>query len=224
MSGSVAGQLIWKDWRLQREMILITAVAGAIALAIVQWGGEAAMVIGGVFFFVAIILLAHMLPLAGIGNERRKQHLAFLMSLPVSSLQYTTAKLIANFVMFLIPWLVLVLSAVLLIEARGVIPRGSIPIILILAFLPFIGFALITGAALVGETEGWGIAANVFCSSTYGLVWYFMTKSPSLMVPAKGPAPVWNSTALTILAAEAAAVPLLLGLTYFLQSRKRDFV
>ena len=66
--------------------------------------------------------------------------------------------------------LVLVLSAVLLIEARGVIPRGSIPIILILAFLPFIGFALITGAALVGETEGWGIAANVFCSSSSAML------------------------------------------------------
>ena len=47
---------------------------------------------------------------------------------------------------------------------------------------------------------------------------------PSLMVPAKGPAPVWNSTALTILGGEAALVVLMLGLTYYLQSRKRDFI
>jgi hypothetical protein len=117
-----------------------------------------------------------------------------------------------------------VLAAVLLIETRGFIPHGAIPVLLILALLPFVGFCLITGAALVGESERWGIAANVSCSSTYGLVWYFLTRVPELMENAKGPTPVWNSTALTILASEFAMVPLLLGLTYFLQSRKRDFV
>lgn len=224
MTGSVVGQLIWKDWRLQRVQIPITLGGGAIALGIMQWGGETALVVGGVFFFIALILIAHMLPIAGIVNERKKQNLAFLMSLPISSVQYTAAKLISSIALFLIPWLALVLSAVLLIETRGLIPRGAIPVVLILAFLPLIGFSLITLAALVGETEGWAIAANVFCSSTYGLTWYFMTKIPNLMGPATGPVPVWNSTALTILAGEAALVVLLLGLTFFLQSRKRDFV
>src|SRR5215831_17114036 len=121
MRRSAIGQLIWKDWRLQRKQIVFTIVAGAIALAIMQRGGEPLLVVGGVCFFTALILVAHMLPIAGIINERKKQNLAFLMSLPVSSLQYTTAKLIANLVIFLIPWLTLVISAMLLIETRGII-------------------------------------------------------------------------------------------------------
>jgi ABC-2 type transport system permease protein len=165
-----------------------------------------------------------MLPLAGVTNERKKQNLAFLMSLPISSIQYTTSKLISSLAMFLIPWLTLVIAAVLLVEARGILPRGAIPLLLILAFLPFLGFCLITGAVLVGETEGWGLAANVLCSSMYGLTWYFVTKIPALMEPAKGPTPIWNSTESTILGSEFAAVALMLGLTYYLQSRKRDFV
>jgi hypothetical protein len=224
MKGSVVGQLIWKDWRLQRDQIFFTIAAGAIALAIVQWGGQTPIVVGGVFFFIALILVGHMLPLAGIGNERKKQNLAFLMSLPISSIQYTTAKLISNVVMFLIPWLTLVIAAVLLIETRGILPHGAIPVLLILAFLPFLGFCLITGAVLVSESEGWGIAANVFCSSTYGLAWYFISQIPALMEPSKGASPVWNATALKILAVEVALIPLMLGLTYFFQSRKRDFV
>ena len=165
-----------------------------------------------------------MLPFGGVITERQKQNLPFLMSLPISSIQYTTSKLISNVSMFLIPWLTLVAAAVLLIEVRGMIPRGGIPVVLILSFLPLIGFCLILGASLVGESEGWGIAANVFCSSTYGLTWYFLTQIPGLMGPALGPTPVWNSTVLKILGGEAAAVPLMLGLTYFFQSRKRDFV
>ena len=224
MRRSVVGRLILKDWRLQRAQIICSLCGGAFALALVQGGGETPIVVGGVWFFVALILVGHTLPLLGIVNERKKQHLAFLMSLPVSYIQYTTAKLVSNVVLFLIPWLTLVSAAVLLIEIRGFVPPGAIPVVLILALLPFVGFSLITGAVLVGETEGWGLAANVFCSSTYGLVWYFLTRIPGLMAHATGPAPVWNSTVLIILAGECALITALLGLTYFLQSRKRDFV
>lgn len=36
--------------------------------------------------------------------------------------------------------------------------------------------------------------------------------------------PVWSPAVLTILAGEAAAVALILGVTFYLQSRKREFV
>lgn len=224
MRGSVLTQLILKDWRLQRSAIFLTMAGGAIALAIVQHGGETAIVVGSVFFFVAIILAGNMLPMASITNERKKQNLAFLMSLPVTGVQYAAAKLFANLALFLIPWLALVISALLLVETRGILPRGTIPMLFIVAFLPFIGFCIVTGAALVGETEGWGIAASVTTNSSYGLTWYFIMRTPALMAHAGDPSPVWSSAILTVLAGEAAAILLMLGLIFFLQSRKKDFV
>ena len=62
------------------------------------------------------------------------------------------------------------------------------------------------------------------CSSSYGLTWYFLSRNPALMVNSKASAPVWNSTVLTVLGSEFALVLFILGLTYYLQSRKRDFV
>lgn len=224
MRSSVIAQLVWKDWQLQRLAILLVVTGGAIALAIVQRGGETPVVVGSVFFFIAMILAGHMLPIASITNERKKQNLAFLMSLPVTSVQYAAAKLLANLALFLIPWLMLVISALLLIETRRILPHGVIPILLILALLPFLGFCIVTGAALVGEKEGWGIAANVICNSWYGLTWYFIVRSPALMAHVGDPSPVWSLTVLTVLAVEAAAILLTLGLTFFLQSRKKDFV
>ncbi len=224
MKESIVGHLIAKDWRLQRNQIFFSIVAGAIGLAVVQRGSEPAVGVGGGWFFIALIMGGTMLPLAGIVNERKKQNLAFLMSLPISSIQYTTAKLVSSTGMFLVPWLTLVISAVLLIELRHGFPHGVIPIVVILAMMPFVGFSLITAASLIGESEGWSIAANVACSSSYGLVWYFISRIPALMVHAQGPAPVWNSTALEILGVELALVVLLLGFTYYFQSRKRDFV
>jgi ABC-2 type transport system permease protein len=222
--GPVVRRLIVKDWYLYRGLILFTILGGAIALALSQQRSEPAVVVGAVCFFIALIMAAHMLPLTSIMNERKNRTLAFVMSFPVSAIEYTTAKLIANLAMFLIPWLTLVSIALLVIETRTWIPRGIIPIALILAFFPFIGFSLITAAALVGESEGWGIAANVVCSSSYGLVWYFFTRVPALMGNANKPAPVWNSAALTVLGSEFALVLLILGVAFYLQSRKRDFV
>jgi ABC-2 type transport system permease protein len=186
MKGSVVWQLVLKDWRLQRQQILFSVAGGVVALAVAQMRSEPAMVVGAVFFYMALILVGHMLPLAGIVNERKNHNLAFLMSLPLSIIQYTAAKLISTLGMFLIPWLTLVAAGVLLIEVRAMAPHGIIPILVILAVLPFVGMCLITGAALVGETEGWGIAANVFCSSWYGLTWYFLSRVPTLMINANG--------------------------------------
>jgi ABC-2 type transport system permease protein len=224
MMGAVVGHLVIKDWNLYKPQIIFTLLGGALALALSQWGTEPAMVVGTVWFFVSLMLVACMLPLTSIVNERKKQTLAFVMSLPISPIEYSAAKLIANLGMFLIPWVTLVCAALLVIETRGDIPKGVIPLTLILAFLPLVGFCIITATALVGETEGWGIAANVAVNSSYGLVWYFFTRIPALMANADARVPVWNSTTVAVLAIEFALVLSILGVTFFLQSRKRDFV
>src|SRR5262249_51892516 len=134
------------------------------------------------------------------------------------------AKLISTVGMFLVPWLTLLIAAVVLIETRGIVPPGTIPITLILALMPFIGLCIMTGAALIGESEGWGIAANVACNSSYGLIWFFMSRVPGLMADVKSSVPVWNPTVLRFLGGELGLIVIILGLTFYIQSRKRDFV
>jgi ABC-2 type transport system permease protein len=157
-------------------------------------------------------------------NERKKQTLTFLMSLPLSSMQYTTAKLASTMLMFLAPWLSLLLSAVVIIATRNPAPFGIVPMLLMLASLPLIGFSLILGTALVSESEGWAIAATVICNSSYGLVYYLISRTPSLTVNWAGHVAVWNGAVLRFLSAELSVVAVIIGLTFLLQSRKRDFL
>ena len=224
MNGFVVAHLIRKDLRLQRTAILISFAAGLIALAVVQKGGEVPVVIGSVWFFVALVVLGSMLPVSTIVNERKKQNLPFLMSLPVSSIQYTTAKMISSLMMFLLPWGALVAAALILIVQRSFLPHGAIPMVLILALLPLVGFCLTFSAALVGESEGWTIAATVICNSSYGLTWYLLARVPSLNANWSSRSVIWNSTVLLVLGIEIGVAILLIGITFFLQSRKRDFI
>jgi ABC-2 type transport system permease protein len=224
MTNSVIQALIVKDWRLHRTLISLSLVGGVIALAILQLKNETAFTVGAVWFFVALILLGCMLPVGNVINERKKQNLAFLMSLPVSATQYAMAKLVSTIGMFLIPWAALVTAASSFILTRPEVPKGIIPVMFILFTLPLVGFCVVAGAALISETEGWTIAATVVCNSSYGIGWYLIIRIPAINGNLKSPVPVWNSPTLMILGGEIAAIVLMLALTIFMQSRKRDFV
>src|SRR5581483_8174816 len=99
MKTQVTLQLIRKDWRLNAPTILLSIIGGVMALGVLLIGGETPFVLGAGFFF---------LPMSNIVNERKRQTLAFIMSLPVSPAQYGVAKFLSTLGMFLIPWMTLV--------------------------------------------------------------------------------------------------------------------
>jgi len=147
------------------------------------------------------------------------------MSLPISSVQYGVSKLASTVGVFLAPWLTLLAAGFWIIKVRHALPLGVIPIALILAVLPLIGFCLISGAALIGETEGWYTGAVAAVNSSYWFVWYtLMMRFPDLNRNWLSVTAVWSPNVLTILAGELTLVALILGVTLFIQSRKRDFV
>lgn len=225
MNGQVILRLILKDWRLNISLITFAIVGGVAALGVLLIRGQTPFVLGAGMFFISMILCASFLPMSNVVNERKKQTLAFMMSLPISPTQYGIAKLLSTLGMFVIPWLALIAAALYMILGRHVLPSGTIPIALILATVPFVGFCLITGTALVSESEAWAIAASVVVNSSYWIAWYLLASYvPSLTRTWTSPLAVWNAAAVDILGAEFALIVIVLGLTMLLQSRKHDFV
>jgi len=224
MKGSVVQALILTDWHRHRLHILLCLVCGGLALALIQVGGELPTIFGATVFFVGLIVLGSMLPVSNVINERKKQTLPFLMSLPLSVTQYTAAKIVSTVGMFLVPWLTLVVAAVSFIATHPVIPDGFIPAILIAAIFTFVGFCVIAGVALVSESEGATIAATIGSNSLYGFGWYLLIRNPAIRADMSSPVIVWSREVLTILGIEIAVIALILGLTFYLQSRKRDFI
>ena len=225
MKGSIIGNLIWKDWQLNKGAIVICTLGGCIALAIVCVGGQTPFLLGAVGFFIALIMLASILPALVIVNERKKQNLAFIMSLPVTSGQYGVAKLASTVGIFLVPWLTLIAAGIWVIRIRHALPEGVIPMGLILTGLPLIGFCLIVGAALIGETEGWYTLAVAVVNSSYWFVWYtLMMRFPELSRNWLNAKATWSPDVPMILGGEITVTALILGGTLFIQSRKRDFI
>jgi hypothetical protein len=224
MNGSVIQTMILKDLRLHRTHIVLSLIAGVLAIAVLQFGSDTSFMLGTVWFFISLIVLGSMLPVSNVINERKKQSAVFLMSLPVSAIQYATSKLVSTIGMFLVPWLTLVVAGSAFLFSHRDVPHGIIPLTLVLFLLPLVGFFMIAATALISETEGWTIAATVVCNSTYGLAWYFIIREPAINSTLKSPVAVWSPLVLMILGGEVGAVLLILGITYYLQSQKREFV
>jgi len=134
------------------------------------------------------------------------------------------AKLVSTIGMYLLPWATLVIAATTFILTRPEVTKGIIPLMFILFGLPLVGFCVVAGAALISETEGWTIAATIVCNSSYGIGWYLIIRNPVINGALKSPVPVWSPPVLMILGGEVAAIVLILGITLYMQSRKRDFV
>lgn len=223
MKRSLLPILIRKDLELTWHFTAVAFAAGAGALVLWQYASEALAIAATVGFFVVLIMLG-ILPMTTIINERKKQTLAFIMSLPVTGAQYAIGKFAVSFCMFVVPWLMLVGAALTLIVGRADVPNGIMPLALILMLLPLIGFLIQTSIAIVSESEARSIFAMGAVNVSYSFVWVGITTTPGLTRDLGSATPVWNSTVMTVLGGEIAVIAIVLAGALLLQARKRDFV
>jgi len=218
-------RLILKDWHLSRLPIILSlaaAVAGLILMAIPR---NPLPTIGLTLIANVLIALTFYLPLATILGERTEKTLPFIMSLPVSPADYTAAKILANILLYLIPWAAIILG-VLIISSEGsgtqsIAFNGHWPLALV-GCLVF--FSFILSFAITTESTGWTIAAIVVFMFVFGNVGLqLLPRVPAAdrflaAAAAQGPE-LW-----TALLGELGLIVLLLGATFYRQVRKRDFI
>jgi len=146
------------------------------------------------------------------------------MSLPVSAIEYTIAKIISTIGIFLVFWLTLVGVAATMILTREEIPDGLIPLMLVLSSLILLGFVLICSVGMVKENESYDDGNRNPRQPVLQLGMVLADPNSGIGGSAFRPEIVWNPILVTTLGIEFTLIALLLGLTVFLQTRKRDFI
>jgi ABC-2 type transport system permease protein len=216
-------RLILKDWYLNRWMILGSIPAGLASLAIILTGKQVAFLISIILLCMVIIGVGAQLAIVTTVNERKEQNLAFVMSLPVSWREYTAAKILANLVIFLIPWLPITAGALGILFLPGA-AHGLIPFTAIMSVEMLVTTCLIIAAGVITESQAWTTVAILCSSLGLTLLGYTFAHLRGISTYMWGTRAYWTPTAWIVLAAELLMVPLLLGLTFFIQSRKTDFL
>ena len=217
-------RLIWKDWYLERWMILASLLAGAFTLGVIVAGGKAGFILGLIALVTVLIGVGVQLAFATTVYERKEQTLPFVMSLPISYREFTAAKILSNLLIFLVPWLALVLGSFGLLVVIPGMPRGIIPYVAIMSTEILVSTCLVAAVAITTESQGWTVGAMLFGNLGLNGFGYYVAHVGSIAKGMWGPRIQWSPAASNILTTEFVVIALLLCLTFFFQSRKRDFL
>ena len=223
MSQSIVLRMVLKDWYLCRVTLILTAAAGALCVGLISLGKSGTSSVGLIGALIAAVMLSVLTPVQTIVNERKHQNLAFIMSLPISPMQYTAAKILGNFSAFLVVWLAIAGGVVWTI-ARAAGYGGLIPVTVITSLAPFVAFCLLLSVAIISESELVTLVTMGACNVSYSFGWFVLVRVPGLSENVKSPVAVWSEPVVWIIAGELALSALCLGLTFYFQSRKTSFV
>ncbi len=224
MNRALIQKLIYKDWYFNRWALFAFVALGLASLVPIATGGEGGFYAGSVLLITAVISIGIQLTMLSVIYERTEHTLPFVMSLPISFREYTTAKIVGNVSIFTAAWLTLVTATVAVIAQRSTLPDGLIPFaILVLGWL-FVGYVVTLTVAIVSESLGWTVGAIVVANLSLQAVMYWVSHLPGAKEDLLADAIVWRSPHLALLSAEAGGILLLVALTFYLQSKKTDFL
>jgi len=218
-------RLIWKDWYLNRAAILFSLIGGMVTLALVasSHGSNIVMILGLIVIVTILIGMGSMV-MASAVTERKQQTLPFVMSLPISYVEYTTAKIVGSLLIFLVLWTVMLVDILATILLAPGFPHGLIPFVVIMSVEILMSTCLVTAVAVTTESQGWTVGvAQVGALSLNGIGWWIV-RFPDIGGAMRSATVRWSGTATALLSTELAAIALLLAITFFIQARKKDFI
>jgi ABC-2 type transport system permease protein len=216
--------LILKDWYFLRWAILAYFAAGLLALGLTAMGTAASSYAGSILLITVVIAIGFHLVMVTVVAERTEQTLPFVMSLPISPMEYTMAKISANLLIFLVPWLALTAGSLVLLGTEGARSGALIPFSLIILTELLTAYVLVLTVAIVTESQGWTICVLVLTNLFFQAFLYWVSHLPAIASGMKGRGAVWNQTAVTLLSVEVVATILLVVAAFVLQARKKDFL
>jgi ABC-type multidrug transport system permease subunit len=222
MSRSVVRQLIVKDLYLTRWMVLGSLAAGAAALAMMPHSLVSGYV-SSISLICTLVILNIFLVMSGIVQERKDKVQLFFLSLPVSTAQYTIAKIVANAIGFVVPWGVLTIATLIVIDVTA-IPNGVVPFwVAVLVYL-LAYYCVLLSVAIVSDSTGWHATTITLGNISVNFLIPFLLSLPSVVEHRTGPVAVWTPDIVAIIAIELGVGVLALCAGVYVRSRAADFV
>lgn len=224
MNAVMIRHLVAKDWSLLRGPTAAAIAAGAVALALLRWS-ESRLVfyVASVLLITVVITIGIYLAFLSVVHERTQGMLPFVMSLPIGVREYTAAKLLSNGLLFLIPWVALGGGTAAVILVRDTVPNGLLPYATLLMFHLLTGYVVTLATAIVSGSEGWTIATAGATNLALQGFMFWTANLSDVVATIDGPTAVWTSSIRWLIAAELAAVALVLAFAWAWQARRRDF-
>lgn len=220
---SAVQRLVIKDCQLYQKMTAIYLAGGIVGLAIFSMPHIYCFYMGCIILMTVMVAAGfHMINLTII-NEKKEQTLPFVMSLPIRPIDYALGKLVANMLIFIVPWLMLTLGLAF-ITVFGPIPDGLLPFMLLVLFQLVVNYLLVLSLTIITESEGWSIFAMVVVNLFLNPVIMLIVRNPAFYQHFESEQFVWVPQASVILVVQLLISLVCIAAVILFQSRRRTFI
>ena len=214
--------LVLKDWQLFERQLAAYVAGGIVSLCFLGMASPWSFYIGSLLLIIVLVAGSCFAISNSLLNERKEHTLAFVMSLPVSPLDYHLAKLIGNFVTFGVPFVVLGGGAVV-VTLTTPVPDGLLTLVLMLCGHLLLAYCAALCVAMQVEPEGWNIFAMVGSAALINPFMAGVSQIPDIARHWQGNEVVWSWQAGAILALQVLGSLALLAATAWHHLRKQAF-
>ncbi len=216
--------LFLKDLFLARKFLFGYFTGGLVACAMAGFPDKTVAFIG----FIMMITVAIAAGIHFIGNlllgESIDQTRSFIMSLPVSLLDYSIGKISVVLTTFMIPWTAMFASSFLLTFVLPWAKHGSVVILPPIFLFLLCTFTLQLVIAVITESIGWTIGVMVACNVGLNLFLMKLYAVPEVEQAVKSETISWPAVIVGLTLIELLFVVATIGLAFVIQTRKRDLI
>lgn len=219
----MVGKLIIKDWQVYQKQLAGYVAAMLLALGLVGMGTPMMAAAGALLLLVLLLVVGSYAIHSSITAERKQQTVPFIMSLPVTPMDVYWGKLLANLVIYLVPFLLVVagLLALILTTPR---PDGTVPWVVVVALFLLANFCVSLCVAIAVDSEGWNIFAMLVLMTLIGPFIYWVSRLDGIIQYLQTDDIVWSAPVLGIVAAELAVIAMAIFVTNWMHARKASFL
>jgi ABC-2 type transport system permease protein len=216
-------KLVVKDWQVYQKQLAGFVAGMLLALGLVGMGTPLMASAGALLLLVQLLVVGTYAIQSSIMAERKLQTVPFIMSLPVTPMDVYWGKLLANLVIYLVPFLLVTggLLALILSTPR---PDGAVPWLAVVALFVLTIFCVSLCVAIAVESEGWNIFAILALMTLIGPFLYWVSRLDGIVQYLKTDDIVWSAPVLGVLAAEVAVIAVAILVTSWIHARKASFL
>lgn len=215
--------LVLKDWQVYQKQLAGYVAGMLLALGLIGMGTPLMAAAGALLLLVLLLVVGTYSIQASIMAERKQQTGPFVMSLPVTPMDVFWGKLLANLVIYLVPFLLVAGGLVALVLATPH-PDGAVPWLVAIAVFMLMLFCITLSVAIAVDSEGWNIFAMLALMTLVGPYIYWISRFESVLRYRGSDEIVWGAPLLGLIGAEFALMAVAILAAGWLHARKRSFL
>lgn len=214
--------LVQKDWKLFERQLAACVAGGIVSLCFLGMASPWSFYLGSLLLIIVLVAGACFAISNSLLTERREHTLSFVMSLPVSPLDFYLAKIIGNLITFGVPFVVMAAGTLAVIFFTP-LPDGLVVLALPLFGHVLLAYSISLSVAMAVESEGWNIFVMIGTMLLINPLIMLLGQIPAISETAKTETILWSAPLLAILAAQVALSVAVIAGSGWIHCRKKSF-